>query len=340
MHHLLPAVLFLLTCMLRKNRAATAFALLFLVLAVAATGFAAAYTGSSARKVKVAVFPFNDLSGMTVDMRIASLLTAELATRDFIETVPIEVVRRKIVEIEPALIRTEKSGPEKTGIIYWQMSQGIVEEIAGRTDADFAAYGDISWFDKKWTVSAHVSEVKGTNARVFTVSGDGEAAIPAGLEQMATDIAVFVRDSTIIEDIEEEVRKYLGGVYSLPVVISKLENVAIAYQDSLPVQAVLLDLYLRDRPDYRAKIAKAASKIIALYDPSNDTDTRYLLSRSLDPFDIRAGIYEENREWAEAIKIREKALEVFSFDAGRHKAGIERDRKNLNSRKSINSVGE
>lgn len=62
------------------------------------------YAGTDARKLKVAVFPFNDTTQETADMRVSSLLNAELAARPFIETVPPEITRTKIFEIEPAYV--------------------------------------------------------------------------------------------------------------------------------------------------------------------------------------------------------------------------------------------
>ena len=333
---------------MQSERAAALLVVLILIPFIAAPVFAAA----SAGKTKVAVFPFNDLSAMTVDMRIASMLNAELGMRDFIEPVPVAVVRKKVTEMEPAFLwterstrrgrstRTEKNDPakslqaeknslEKTGGIYWQIGPRIIEEVVVKTEADFSVHGDISWFGETWTINARAARAGGGQSRVFTASGEGEDDVPAGIEQLATDIAVFIRDGTIVDDIEEEVRRYLGGMYSLPVVISKIESIALVFQDSLPVQAVLLDLYLKARPADKAKVARTAAKVIALYDPAHDEDTRYLLSRSLDPFDILAEVYEENGEWTKALKTREKALEVFSFYAAKHKAGIQRDKSKL-----------
>ncbi len=307
------------------------------VLAVPSTGIPqSSYDpANSGGKVRVAVFPFPDLSRSVADMRITSLIAAELATRDFIRIISPEVIRRRVLDLEPAYFEAGKdSSGNPAGIVYGRIASGIVEEVARNTDANFSVTGDISWFNTKWIISAHVAEVRDRDAGDFRVSGVDEEELPGGIEEIATEIAVFIRDGAIVPDVEEEVRKYLGGIYSLSTVVSKVETLSLAYQDSLPLQAVLLDLYLRDRAAYRGKIAATASKVIALYDPAHGSDTRYLLSLSLDPFDVLARLYEENREWSKAIEVRKKSLEVFSFYAEKHRAGIARDKKKLNARKA------
>ncbi len=66
-------------------------------------------------------------------------------------------------------------------------------------------------------------------------------------------------------------------------------------------------------------------KIISLYDPSQEGDTRYLLSLSIDPFDAIAEVYEEEKAWENAIEIRNKALELFPYKPDSHKKGLGRD---------------
>lgn len=279
-------------------------------------------TSSGLRRVKVAVFPFNDFSSMNIDMAMTSVLRAELATWDFIDTVSLEIVKRRITEVEPTFLWTEKKDSEKRGAILWKIEPRIVEEVARRIDADFVVSGDISRFNTKWRINAYVSERNNKTIQVFNLSGDKGEEIPAKLGKMAKEIALLLRKETVVGEAEEEIRKFLGGIYTLSVVVAKIERLSQSFQDSLPIHALLLDLYLRDKASYREKIFDIGSKVIGLYNPSNDADTRYLLSLSLDPFEVIARVYEEKEEWRKAIELREKALRVFPFYAANHRAGI------------------
>jgi tetratricopeptide (TPR) repeat protein len=293
------------------------FPISLMILSLTIIWCSIAHSAAGPRKVKVAVFPFNDLSISVTDMRVSSVLAAELATKDFIEIIPLEIIKSKILEVEPAFLWIGK----RRAAILWKIEAAVVEEVARKLDAEYSIYGDISWFGTKWVINAYVCENSKT-IKVFSSSGEREGEIPSKLSKMADEIAVLIRKETIAEDAEEEVRRFLGGMYSLPVVISKIERLSQLYPDSLPLHAILLDIYLRDKAHYKKGVLEVAQKIITLYDPSNDADTRYLLSLSLDPFDVLARIHEEEKEWIKAMEIREKALQLFPFYADKHRAGI------------------
>lgn len=300
--------------------------LMFAFLAMAGVaGAASARIESPSGKIRVAVFPFSDTSRKETDARLSSVLQAELAARDFIETVPPEVVRRVFLEVEPSFAWAERGRFGTTAGVLWKMEPKLVERVSKRVRADFAVYGDIARFDARWVINAYSAEMKGGAVKAFTQSGEGEEEMPGKLAQLATDIAVSLREETIVAEAEEEVRRFLGGIYSLPVIVGKLEKLVPFYRDSLPLKALLLDLYLRDEALYRKKIVPLASAIVARYDPAREADTRYLRSLSLDPFEVLARAHEEEGEWAKAIAVREKALQVFSFDEESHRKGIGQD---------------
>lgn len=296
--------------------------LLTILLAASVSRAASSRIESPSGKIRITVFPFNDTSRKDTDTRLSSVVQAELATRDFIETIPPEVVRRVILEVEPSFAWTERNRSGTVTGVLWRIEPKLVEKVSQRVRADFAVYGDISRFDGKWVINAYSAEVKGGTVKAFTLSGEGEEEIPGKLAQLATDIAVSLREETIVTEAEGEVRKFAGGMYSLSVIIGKMEALVPFYRESLPLKALLLDLYLRDEALYRKKIAPLASTIIEQYYPAREADTRYLLSLSLDPFDVLARVHEGAGEWEKAMAVREKALQVFPFAEERHRRGI------------------
>ncbi|MCC6347878.1 MAG: tetratricopeptide repeat protein [Nitrospirales bacterium] len=277
---------------------------------------------SSTGKIRITVFPFNDTSHREIDTRLSSVVQAELDTRDFIETIPPEVVRRVILEVEPSFGWAERRRFGTAAGVLWKIEPKMVERVSKKVRTDFAVYGDISRFDGKWVINAYSAGVGGVAVKAFTLSGEGEEEIPAKLAQLAADIVVFLREETIVAEAEEEMRKFSGGIYSLPVAVGKMEKLVPSYRGALPLKALLLDLYLRDEAHYRKKIVPLASALIAQYDPAHEADTRYLLSLSLDPFAVLARAHEGEEEWAKALAVREKALQVFSFDEESHRRGI------------------
>ena len=277
----------------------------------------------SETKRKVTLFPFNDLAASKLDIKSTSIVAAELAKNSFIELVPAEVVRKEILTINPDFLWTEKKGGKNTGSIPWRIQPAIVKRISRNLNSDYSIFGDISLHGKKWEVKASIADSDATVLKVFTIAGKKRDEMPKKLSSLGRDIAGFFKRDTIVETAEEEVRRYLGRLDDLSTAVGKIESMSATYPDLLPLRAILLDLYMRDKEIYNNKIIPSAAKIIELYNPSNGSDTRYLLSRYLDPYDVLANEYEKQGAVKRAIEIRERALREFPFFSGRHKKAIE-----------------
>lgn len=277
---------------------------------------------SDTKRVRVAVLPFNDITSSSINIKIASVFMAELSKTDFIDVVPLEIIRRNIMAIEPNFLWTEQRGIEKRGRIVWDVEPKVVEEIVFRTGADYTIYGSISWFNTKWKIDAYLSDSDKNVIRVYSIYGDKEEEVPEKLENISKETILLLQRETIVKEAEEEVRRYLGGTYTLPIAIERVEILARSFYDSIPLHAILLNLYLKNKMGYKEKVIDTGLKIIKLYNPSNDRDTKYLLSLNLDPFDAVASGYEEKEELNKAVEIREKALQVFPLYTTRHKRGI------------------
>jgi hypothetical protein len=111
-----------------------------------------------------------------------------------------------------------------------------------------------------------------------------------------------------VESTEEEVRRYLGGLDDLRNAVGMIEYMSASYSDLLSLRAILLDRCMRDKGIYKDKIIPFASKIIELYSPYNDGDTRYLLSRYLHPYAVLAKGHEAKGDWKDAIDIFGKTM--------------------------------
>ena len=281
---------------------------------------------SGAKKIRVAIFPFNDLQSKSLNMGISSILKAGLSGYDYIETVPVEVVERKIYELEPSYLWTKREGSGDSAEIVWAIEPKIVEEVEEIVSAEFSVYGDLIRFGSDWTVVAYILKEKDLNIRKsFTVNSSKEEEIPERLKEVSKKIAEWLKRENILNEAEEEIRRYMGGLYTHSVALEKIKSLADTVQESVPLHALLLELYLEKKKRYREKIIDEGLKIIDFYDPANDDDTRYLLSLNIDPYDAAADIYEGKRDWKSAIYLRHKARKLFPYMEDKHIAGLGRD---------------
>jgi hypothetical protein len=278
------------------------------------------------KKIRVAIFPFNDMQSESLNMGISSIIKAGLSGHDFIETIPLEVVEQKIYEIEPFYLWTKREGPVDSAGIVWAIEPKIVGEVEEVVSAEYSIYGDLIRFGSEWTVVAHILKEKDLNIRKsFTVSSLKEEEIPESLKEVSKKIAAWLKRENIINEAEEGMRRYRGGLYTHSVTLGKIKSLADTVQESVPLHALLLELYLEKKEKYREKIIDEGLAIINLYDPANDDDTRYLLSLNIDPYDAAADVYEGKRDWKSAIYLRHKARKLFPYMTDRHIRGLGRD---------------
>lgn len=281
---------------------------------------------SGAKKIRVAIFPFNDLQSKSLNMGISSILKAGLSGHDYIETVPVEVVEQKIYELEPAYLWTKREGSTDSAEIAWAIEPKIVEEVEEMVSAQFSVYGDLIRFGSDWTVVAYILKERDLNIRKsFTVKSSKEEELPERLKEVSKKIAEWLRRENILNEAEEEIRRYLGGLYTHSVALDKIKSLSDTVQESVPLHALLLELYLEKKKKYREKIIDEGLKIIDFYDPANDDDTRYLLSLNIDPYDAAADIYEGKRDWKSAIYLRHKARKLFPHMKDNHIGSLGRD---------------
>jgi tetratricopeptide (TPR) repeat protein len=280
-------------------------------------------------KIRIAVFPFNDVQSEYLDMSIPAVLRAELSRYDFIEIVPVEVIREKIYEIEPSFLWTEREGVVNTGGILWKMEPIIVEEVRENISAQISIYGDVVRFGDKWRIDAYISKKKiigpEDSLNIASIDGLKYEEIPDKLKELAKEIAGLLKKDHVLSEAEEDIRRYKGGQYTYSTVIKKMEGHVNLYPKSIPLRALLLDLYLKEKEKNREKVINEGLKIINLYDPSREEDVRYLLSLSLDPFDAAAEAYEKKEDWKNAIYLRNKAVKLFPLGKTNHKNGLGHD---------------
>ncbi len=277
-------------------------------------------------KVSLAIYPFNDISRNSLNMNIHAVLYADFSGYGFIEIVPVEVIREKLYEIEPQFLWTEKEDVVKNGGILWKIEPRIVEKINETMSAEFSLYGDFIGFDDTWRVEAFlIKEGEPEPVRSFKLTGRKYDELPAKLTGMSKSIADLLKRDAILNGAEEDIRQYKGGMVSYIGVISKIKKYFSTVPESVPLLALLLDLYLEDKDGNREDILSDGLKIIDLLKQPENTDTRYLLSLALDPFDAVAGVYEEKKDWDNAITIRDKALRLFPYNFELHKEGIGRN---------------
>jgi len=277
-------------------------------------------------KVSLAVYPFNIVGQNSFDMHIAAVLRAGLSGYGFIEIVPVEVIREKLYEIEPLSMWGEREGPINRGGILWKIEPRVVEKINETVSAQYSLYGDLTSFGDKWRVDAFViKEGEPAPGRLFSLNGVKEEELPVRLTEMSKGIAEWLKRENVLNEAEEDIRQYMGGMYSYSVVTGKLKKYIVTVPESIPLRGLLLDLYLRDKDRNREDIVNEGLKIIELLEQGADEDARYLLSLNLDPFDAVASAYESREKREDAIALRNKALTLFPYNSGLHKEGIGND---------------
>jgi len=277
-------------------------------------------------KVRLAIFPFDDMNTETLDTNIPAVLRTELSRYEFIEVIPVETVTKKIYEIEPSLIWTEKEGGEKRGGILWTVQPNLIDEVKRGVSADMSLSGEMTRFGKRWRISARIKEDEnqGTEA-VFTITGLNDEEMTGELTGLAKKIADVLKGKNALREAEEYVRRYRGVVYTYSAVLEKIKDLVNSFPGSVPLHALLLDLYLQQKERNADSVLSESLKIMEIYDPENGDDTRYLLSLNIDPFHTAAEFYEKRQEWSNAIAVRTAGLDAFPYRDEEHRIGLGRD---------------
>lgn len=277
-------------------------------------------------RLRIAVFPFNDMNSKTLDLNIPLVLSSELSGYEFIEIVPVETITKRLYEIKPSLLWTEKNSGKERGGILWTIQPKVIEEVNKNVSAEFSIYGDLTRFGDAWRIDSYI--IEGTDSgkrKSFTITGLKDNEIPEKLSELAKLVTDWLREKNVLHEAEEYVRRYMGGTYTYPVVLEKMKGLVKSFPESIHLHALLIDLYLKQKPEYGEEIIQEGLKVISLYDPKKEDTTRYLLSLNLDPFDVIAEIYEDRLDLEKALSIRNKAIEIFPYRTGVHKEGLGKD---------------
>ncbi|MBI4697836.1 MAG: hypothetical protein HY758_02685 [Nitrospirae bacterium] len=276
--------------------------------------------------LSLAIFPFNDIASESLDMRMPAVLKAELSRYEFIKIIPVETVKEKIYEIEPSLMWAEKKGGEKRGGILWKMEPKIIHKVRRALSADYSLFGDLTRFNKKWRMDAYIIEESDpAPVMSFTFSGTSDEDLPDRLAELARKTADWLGRKHSLHEAEEYIRSYLGGIYTLSSTVQGLEKLVSLDSGSIPLNGLLLDLYSRDEGRYQEEIIRTGLNIVSQYDSAAESDRRYLLSLSMDPFDIISRTYEARQDWKNAIDMRGRALKTYAFRMSHHRAALGRD---------------
>jgi hypothetical protein len=274
-------------------------------------------------KVSLAIFPFNDVQQNSLNMDIPGVLHAEFSKYEFIEIVPVEIIREKVYEIEPQALWTGRRGMQNRGGILWSIEPRIIEKVNETVAAQISVYGDLIRSGHTWSIDAFlIKNNKIGPQKTFKLSGTKDEEIPAKLAEMSKVIAEWIRKGNVLKEAEEDMRSYMGGMYAYQTVIEKMKNHVNTNPESIPVRGLLLELYLKEKENHEEEIIREGMKIIDLLKQGDDEGMRYLLSINIDPFDAVAGIYEGRGNREKAIEIRKSALELFPFNSEMHKKKI------------------
>ncbi len=279
--------------------------LLLLYLLVIVPASADSYT----EKTRLAVFPFKDTQSGRLEMKTSQLLEIDLGKHDFIEIVPLDIESNMIYEMEPSYMWTGIEGGKKQGGILWNIRSEVIEELRAGRDVSYLLFGSMAKTGKQWSLDVYLTRTMNTTP-VFSVSKTGSAdeEIPEMLKGISLEIADWLKKESVLGEAEEDIRRYMGHMLSHSEVLQKMQKNVSSYPDSIPLRALLLDLYLKEKVQYRDQVMEEGLTIINFFDPSDGKDIRYLLSLNLDPFGVVAEVYEEKKDWLNAIELRNRAL--------------------------------
>jgi tetratricopeptide (TPR) repeat protein len=276
--------------------------------------------------LRIAVFPFNDIQSQSLNFKISSILENELMRYEFIRVLPVEIVREKIYEIDPAFLWTEKKGMKKRGGILWKVEPLIIEEINKNISADYYVFGDFITIENEWKLDAYISGNKITGEKIpFAMQGTTYEEFPVKLKELAILIADWLKYRYTIEEAETDIRRYMGNLFTHSHVVDKIRKYINSYPESIPLRALLMDLYLKKKDVFSRELFNEGVQIVNLLNSSTADDTRYLMSLSLDPYDVIAGMHEKNEDWANAIKLRSRAIQRFPGNSEKHRRMLGND---------------
>jgi len=295
-------------------------------LAHAGTGYAKIIQYPDAQKIRVAVYPFNDIREMALDQEIAYLIRGGLAKEKNIEIIPVDTIRYAVYSIEPSIMWTEKKGATPKGGILWDITPHIVEEVSDSLSTDFSIYGSSIRDSENWALEIFVLKSRDEeDVKSFAVAGLQEGNIEKKISLLASDIHDWLMRESVLTFAEEEIRRFMGGMSSYRAVVEKVAGYVTSYPESIPLRSLLLDLYLREKDSNTKEIVQEGMKLTERVETASQSDIRYILSLSLDPFDVVADVHEEIMEWDKAIEIRKRALTAFPYKSREHREAIGRD---------------
>jgi hypothetical protein len=278
------------------------------------------------QKIRVAVYPLNDIGERTLDHEIASLIRRNLAEETHIEIIPVDTIRHTVYIIEPSLLWTEKKGVTPKGGILWDITPTIIEEVSVSLSADFSLYCNIIKEEDTWSVEIVISEgPQEGKMKSFTLAGLQERNVEEKITALSRDIHSWLMKESMLIFAEEEMRRFMGGMSTYSSVLKKIGGYVESYPVSIPLQSLLLDLYLQKEEINTEEIIREGRKLTDMIISASQDDIRYILSLSLDPFDAVATVHEKRGEWEKAIELRKKAIDVFPYKSRDHKLSIGKD---------------
>jgi tetratricopeptide (TPR) repeat protein len=214
---------------------------------------------------------------------------------------------------------TGEEGGYREGGIIWKIDTKIIESVHYNGFADYYIFGDYSGLSKKWSIIAHISKnALSEPDETFILKGSSEDDLYKKLSELAEKINKKLSKVYVLNQAEDIVRDYMGNLFNYDAAVEKMSSIVKKNPDLIQLHALLLDLYLKEKNNMD-KAAHEALRIIDMYDPSYENEVRYILSLSLDPFDVIAREYEAEKKWTETIEVRNRALMIFPANMSVHK---------------------
>jgi hypothetical protein len=297
--------------------------IIFLLLIVFAP---VSHGDADSEKIRIAFFPFNDVNTKNLNETIPAVLKGELSSYGFIESIPVEIVVSRLYEIEPLSMWSGREGDVDEGGIFWRIMPETVETVSKNISADKYIHGNITTFGSAWRIDINISDNRALSTeKVISKQGATPEEIPQKLEDAAKEIARWLGAGHAVSKAEENIRRYLGGMISYSEAIKSIKKSSDFYPESVPLHALLLDLYVKDEKGKKSEIINEGLAMLEMFDPSQEEEVRYILSLSMDPFDIVARNYEKDSKWSDAIGMRKEALKRFPFKSAAHKKKLGED---------------
>ncbi len=302
--------------------------------------FHVAHACEAGKKYKMVVLPFRDNTHIDHGEMVSDILRSLLTQTRYFEAVERDKMYETIITVLPGNLinvdnikRIEGTFTANQIDLISRLDRKKIQKFCKKLRADYVLKGSISHFADVMRLDAEIIDVKGNRLLGFVdVEGVPEKLLTEMLTELTGKISLFCKNRNSYNDALYILGQYNQGLITFHVAEKKLKELLPGLQDSIGIRAVLMTLYLSEKPkiddlalqqSYSQQIGrniiKEGEEILNLLQNSFDEKVlEVFLSTGLDPFKEVANIYVQSGDTEKAIDIYREAINVYPINLGEH----------------------